>query len=675
MSVSSELYKVNVVGDGSTPSIAFNRKVFNSTDIKGFKYDTTTNVETALVNGTDFTVTGAGDTSSGVTITPSASIPTGTNWVLYSDAGNAQSTTLTTAGEFPAKSLEYAFDKLAIGTQEADGKADRALKLPMSDTASTDLPNKTDRASKVLGFDASGNPTAYAQGTSSNADAITYDQGDTGSSATTVEAKLQESISVKDFGAVGDNTTDDTTAFQEAIDALPTRGGSILVPEGGYIVAGASLNEGTRVINWIMDKSSVNERVGTAQAGATTSITLDAGASASNDFYNGLWIRITGGTGSGQATVINDYNGTTKVATVEGEGSGRVWQTTPDATSVFEIDADLPGVRLIVGEYDLPETTFQANRNVYVQDHRKIGETSADANATTRQYAIHIDGFMSEDAAQTTERELRALSFDLGTDVDNLDGEIRGIKGRVYATGGSSNLRAIYGFADAKAASGFTGVLTGMLATVYKNGNSASESVGIRAHMDDGCTAGVQVAGAGVAATDEMSYAYMARTGSGQPCLASVAYFMAHGGNGTEGQGDFLLLYESATSLSRSAAPFIVNYKGQTLSKSLYSGSISSLADDAATSITPPAGTSGILKVWVATASGFFAEVYYRVSGTPLTEEGYKGANTELTTGALTGTTGTDTKLTVSSHSDGSVYIENRTGASRSIGYCWFTTF
>ena len=578
MSVSSELYKVTVVGDGSTPSIAFNRKVFASADVKGFKYDTTTNIETALVNGVDFTVAGAGETSSGVTITPAAAIPSGTNWVIYTDAGATQGESINPGAGFPGKATEYALDKVTIATQEADGKADRALKLPISDTASADLPNKTDRANKLLGFDSNGNPTTAA--------------------------KNDSYVSVLDYSAVGDSSTDNTSAFQSAIDALSSKGGNILVPSasGNYLVTAASLTAGTKVVNWILDGSTVNELDNTTEA-------------------------------------------------------------------------DLPGIYLIVGEYSLPETTFQANRNVYVHDYRRVGETSADANATTRQYAIHVDGFMTEDAAQTTERELRALSFDLGTDVANSDGEVRGIKGRVYATGGASNLRAIYGFADAEAASGFTGALTGMLATVYKNGNSASESVGVRAHMDDGCTAGFQVAGAGVAATDEMSYGFMARTGSGQPCLASVAYFMAHGGNGTEGQGDFLLLYESATSLNRADAPFIVNYKGQTLSKSMYSGSISSLADDAATSITPPAGTSGILKVWVVTASGFFAEVYYRVSGTPLTQEGYKGANTELTTGALTGTTGTDTKLTISSHSDGSVYIENRTGAARSIGYCWFTTF
>lgn len=43
-------------------------------------------------------------------------------------------------------------------------------------------------------------------------------------------------ISVSEHGARGDGIVDDTAAFQEAIDALPTDGGTIHVPPGKYLI-------------------------------------------------------------------------------------------------------------------------------------------------------------------------------------------------------------------------------------------------------------------------------------------------------------------------------------------------------------------------------------------------------------------------------------------------------
>jgi hypothetical protein len=60
---------------------------------------------------------------------------------------------------------------------------------------------------------------------------IGYTPAGAGAVATTVQTKLRESVSVKDFGAVGNGTTDDTAAITAAIAAAGV-GGNILVPAG-----------------------------------------------------------------------------------------------------------------------------------------------------------------------------------------------------------------------------------------------------------------------------------------------------------------------------------------------------------------------------------------------------------------------------------------------------------
>ena len=64
----------------------------------------------------------------------------------------------------------------------------------------------------------------------SDASAITYNQGGTGAQDRTVKQKLQEFVSVKDFGAVGDGVADDTAAIQAALDASK----GIYLPKGEY---------------------------------------------------------------------------------------------------------------------------------------------------------------------------------------------------------------------------------------------------------------------------------------------------------------------------------------------------------------------------------------------------------------------------------------------------------
>lgn len=71
---------------------------------------------------------------------------------------------------------------------------------------------------------------------------------------------------------------------------------------------------------------------GTAQAGSSTTITLSGGASATDSLYVGEIVRITSGTGAGQARIIVGYNGATKIATVD-----RSWITAPNSSSVYSV--------------------------------------------------------------------------------------------------------------------------------------------------------------------------------------------------------------------------------------------------------------------------------------------------------------------------------------------------
>jgi len=74
-------------------------------------------------------------------------------------------------------------------------------------------------------------------------------------------------------------------------------------------------------------------RRATAQAGAAGTITLDTGASTTDNLYNGMSVKIVAGTGIGQARVVTAYVGSTRVATVVPN-----WVTNPSTDSVFVLN-------------------------------------------------------------------------------------------------------------------------------------------------------------------------------------------------------------------------------------------------------------------------------------------------------------------------------------------------
>jgi len=86
----------------------------------------------------------------------------------------------------------------------------------------------------------------YYDGTQFQLLAVTYVPSGTGAVTTTVQNKLRETLSVKDFGAKGDGTTDDTTAIQAALTA--GAGNKVYFPTGTYKVTSTlTISTGTSI--------------------------------------------------------------------------------------------------------------------------------------------------------------------------------------------------------------------------------------------------------------------------------------------------------------------------------------------------------------------------------------------------------------------------------------------
>jgi hypothetical protein len=102
-----------------------------------------------------------------------------------------------------------------------------------------------------------------------------FTQSGSGASARTVQAKLRDWVSVKDFGAVGDGTTDDTSAIQACISAVGS--GTVYFPAGTYKVT-STLTVGTTAVH-LRGAGKQATKVKFAPTANDTLISVTAGAS------------------------------------------------------------------------------------------------------------------------------------------------------------------------------------------------------------------------------------------------------------------------------------------------------------------------------------------------------------------------------------------------------------
>lgn len=92
---------------------------------------------------------------------------------------------------------------------------------------------------------------------------IGFLQAGSGAAARTVQSKLRDAVSVKDFGAVGNGVADDTAAIQSAINACNASTKALFVPAGTYICGQITTYPETTIIGEGRIRTQFKAKAGT----------------------------------------------------------------------------------------------------------------------------------------------------------------------------------------------------------------------------------------------------------------------------------------------------------------------------------------------------------------------------------------------------------------------------
>ena len=224
MTVSTTTTKAIYNGDGSTTAFPTTFEFFDAADIEVIERVIATGAETVKTLSTDYTVSGGnGATGTVNAVTAPAST---VQWAIRRKTPLTQEIDYIENDDFPAETHERGLDRGVMIAQERQEELDRALKFPVSDAASLDpeLPNSVDRASKFLGFDASGDPIASAGSVDTIAVSAfgktLVDDADAATARTTLGARASEDTKNADVASAA--TTDIWTPTGQLIHITGT---------------------------------------------------------------------------------------------------------------------------------------------------------------------------------------------------------------------------------------------------------------------------------------------------------------------------------------------------------------------------------------------------------------------------------------------------------------------
>ena len=156
MTITTTIAKNSYSGNGSTTVFAYQFKILAQTDLQVI-LRAATGVETVQEITTHYTVSGVG-ASSGGNVTFGSAPASGVTVLIRRATTQTQTVDLVENDPFTAETVETAFDRSIILSQELQEQVDRSIKISRTNTmTSTDFTTSaTDRANKLLAFDSSG---------------------------------------------------------------------------------------------------------------------------------------------------------------------------------------------------------------------------------------------------------------------------------------------------------------------------------------------------------------------------------------------------------------------------------------------------------------------------------------------------------------------------------------
>jgi hypothetical protein len=215
MTISTETVFTRTVGNGSTTEFAFPYHFFENGDLLVWLETAADGTAALQTIDTHYTVSGADDPDGGTVTFLSA--PASTKTVVIVRKPDFSQTVSLSA--FSASQINDALDRLYEHLQYQEWKGGRSIALPDTAASATlALPHSSERAEKLLGFDANGDLELYSQGAdSASATAAAASATAAANSATLAASKATAaSSSADDAAASAADAASDATAADNA---------------------------------------------------------------------------------------------------------------------------------------------------------------------------------------------------------------------------------------------------------------------------------------------------------------------------------------------------------------------------------------------------------------------------------------------------------------------------